>query len=327
MYTVGILFPSYRGSDNIRIMGNYIFGPVPSRRLGFSLGVDIIPSKVCTFDCLYCQIGKTTKLIVQLERYFDPKEVAEAVALAVSKTEVVDFVTFSGSGEPTLNANLGLMIEETKKRLSLPVAVITNGSLLYMEDVRRDLTEADVVLPSLDAVSDDIFRYINRPHSSLKLDIIIEGLRTFRKEFRGQIWLEIMLIKGLNDDDEELLKMKLAAESIEADKIQLNTVVRPPMEETGAGFDPEELERICEIFGPRAEIIGSFQKYVTRAASPGWEEAILSILERRSLSLEDVIRISGVPFSEATRQLKRLERSGLIRSFHFGEGKYFIREK
>jgi wyosine [tRNA(Phe)-imidazoG37] synthetase (radical SAM superfamily) len=308
-------------------MGRYIFGPVPSRRLGFSLGVDIIPPKVCTFDCIYCQIGKTTKLTMQRESYFDPKEVAEAVTLAVSKAEVVDFVTFSGSGEPTINANLGLMIGETKKRLSLPVAVITNGSLLYREDVRRDLAEADVVLPSLDAVSDDIFRYINRPHSDLKLDVIIEGIRTFRKEFHGQIWIEIMLIKGINDYEEELLKMRLITESFEADKIQLNTVVRPPMEETGEGFEPEELERISEMFGPRAEVIGSFQKYVTRAAPPGWEAAILSILERRSLSLEDVIRISGVPFSEATRQMKRLERSGSIRSFHFGDVKYFIKER
>jgi wyosine [tRNA(Phe)-imidazoG37] synthetase (radical SAM superfamily) len=306
-------------------MRQNIFGPVPSRRLGFSLGVDVIPSKVCTFDCVYCQIGKTTKLTMERKRYFEPSDVAEAAALAVSKAEVIDFVTFSGSGEPTLNANLGLMIREVKKRLSLPVVVITNGSLLFKEDVRMDLAEADVVLPSLDAASEDIFRYINRPHSSLRLDAIVEGLRIFRKEFGGQIWLEIMLIKGVNDEDEELLKMKMITDSLGADKIQLNTVVRPPLEEVGEGFEPQQLERACDIFGQRSEIIGSFQKYVTRAAPPGWEEEILSILERRSLSLEDVIRISGVPFSEASRQLKRLEKSGLIKSFHFGEGKYFIK--
>lgn len=312
-------------SDNIRTMSRHIFGPVPSRRLGFSLGVDIIPAKLCTFDCLYCQIGKTTRLTIERERYYDPAEVAEEASLAVAKAERVDYITFSGSGEPTLNANLGLMIKEMKRQLPLPVAVITNASLLFRGDVRRDLSEADVVLPSLDAVSDDIFRYINRPHSSLKIDDLIDGLRSFRKEFEGPIWLEIMLIKGVNDEEDELQRMRTVVESIGADKVQLNTVVRPPTEEVGEEFELEELERVCDVFGTNAEIIGTFQKFVTHPAAPGWEAEVVAILERRSLSLEDVIRISGVPFSEAARQLKRLEKEGLIKSFHFGGSEYFVK--
>jgi wyosine [tRNA(Phe)-imidazoG37] synthetase (radical SAM superfamily) len=308
-------------------MGQFIFGPVPSRRLGFSLGVDVIPAKACTFDCMYCQIGKTTRLTIEREAYFDPVEVAQAAEKACRTAEKVDFITFSGSGEPTLNKNLGAMIREVKHRVSLPVAVITNGSMMWRDDVRADLADADVVLPSLDAVSEDIFRYINRPHSNLKLDMIIEGLTTFRHQYRGQIWLEIMLVKGVNDDREELAKMQTIVDTIEPDKIQLNTVVRPPLEDVGEGFEPEELEEIREILGGRAEIVGSFEKYVTRPAQQGWEEEILSILDRRSLSLEDVIRISGAPFSEAMRGLKKLEKNGLVRSFSFGEGKYFVRER
>ena len=164
--------------------------------------------KYCSFDCIYCQIGKTNYLEIERRRFFDPDEIMNEVIRRVSEVKRVDFVTFSGSGEPTLNSDLGYMIREIKKRTRVPIAVITNGSLLFQEEVRRDLLEADVVLPSLDAASDDIFHYINRPHPLIGLKMIIDGLKEFRRMYKGEIWLEIMMIKDVNDDPEELSKFK-----------------------------------------------------------------------------------------------------------------------
>ncbi len=205
-------------------MAQFVFGPVPSRRLGFSLGVDIIPYKYCCYDCIYCQVGKTTNVEMTRKSFVDPFAVVEEIIDKVNKTERVDYISFSGSGEPTLNADLGKMIEETKKATTIPVAVITNGALLYQPDVRKDLLLADVILPSLDAISEDIFRYINRPHSLNEVDTIIRGLKLMRKEYTGKIWLEVMLIKNVNDTEEELGKLKEIVSDLNVDKLQLNTV-------------------------------------------------------------------------------------------------------
>ena len=167
-------------------MAKFVFGPVPSRRLGFSLGVDIIPSKYCCFDCIYCQIGKTTNKEITRKSFFDPYKIIDEVIEKVKKTSHIDYISFSGSGEPTLNADIGIMIEEIKKITKIPISVITNGALLYQDDVRKDLMLADIVLPSLDAVSEDIFRYVNRPHSALEPDTIIRGLKRFSALVRAE---------------------------------------------------------------------------------------------------------------------------------------------
>ena len=186
----------------------YIYGPVPSRRLGFSLGVDIIPYKVCTLDCIYCQLGKTAHQVVRRQTYFRADDVLEELGDFLSKNPHIDFITFSGSGEPTLNSELGVMIKKLKSMSSIPVAVLTNGTLLSMEDAREDLMGADVVLPSLDAASQHVFKRINRPHESLEIAKIINGLKNFRNMYKGQIWLEIMLVRGVNDNRDELLRIK-----------------------------------------------------------------------------------------------------------------------
>lgn len=201
----------------------YVFGPVPSRRLGYSLGVDIIPPKYCTYDCIYCQIGKTTDKDIRRKSFYDPGLVADEVAGTVASTRV-DVITFSGSGEPTLNSDLGTMIRKVKEKVDTPVAVITNGSLLHEKDVRADLAEADVVLPSLDAVTEEVFRKVNRPQSFLDIGKIIEGLKEFRAGYAKPIWLEIMLIKNINDDPDELRRMVEIVSSLGVDRIQLNTV-------------------------------------------------------------------------------------------------------
>src|SRR5450830_92931 len=225
----------------------HLFGPVPSRRLGFSLGIDIIPAKTCTLNCVYCQLGPTPKLTLERKPYVSAETIIAEVTEFLEKNPRIDFLTFSGSGEPTLNSDLGKMIQGLKKITSIPVAVITNGSLLYRKEVRQDLMAADVVLPSLDAVSGEIFQAVNRPHPNLKPKVMIEGLSKFSREYPGKIWLEVMLVKGINDSKPELEKMRAIIKSLridrvrhsmslaKADKVQLNTVVRPPAEE---GFFP-----------------------------------------------------------------------------------------
>ncbi|HVN97601.1 MAG TPA: radical SAM protein [Syntrophorhabdaceae bacterium] len=303
-------------------MTRFVFGPVPSRRLGFSLGVDVIPSKYCSYDCIYCQIGKTTDKEITRKSFFDPHTIIDEVAEKVKRTSRIDHISFSGSGEPTLNADIGFMIREVKKITSIPVSVITNGAMLYEDEVRRDLMAADVVLPSLDAVSEDLFRYVNRPHPALEVEAILNGLRRFRQEYTGKLWLEVMLMKNVNDDKEELKKFKKVIEDLNADKVQINTVVRPPTEEGLESLTREELDRACRFLGKPCEIICNFEKSVREIDEENWSQRVLTILKRRSLTLDDIVKITGVSLHKAKERLKSLENEGFIKSYIF-DGKTF----
>ncbi len=304
-------------------MNQFVFGPVPSRRLGFSLGVDLISRKHCTYDCIYCQVGKTTCHEVERKRFYDPHAIVKEIVEEVRKRGELDVVTFSGSGEPTLNIDLGLIIEKVKEQIHLPVAVITNGSLLSKPDVRNDLMKADIVLPSLDAVSEDIFRYINRPHYLIDLGATISGLKQFRKEFRGQIWLEVMLIKNVNDDFEELKKLKEIIASINVDKVQLNTVVRPPVDQNANRLEKEELEGIARMLGSGCEVVCDFNKISEQNTEEDWSDTILEIIRRRALSVDDIMRITGMPFDLVKSRLAHLERIGEVKSYTLGEDIFY----
>jgi wyosine [tRNA(Phe)-imidazoG37] synthetase (radical SAM superfamily) len=234
----------------------YIFGPVPSRRLGRSLGIDLVPYKTCTFDCIYCDLGRTTHKTASRQSYVPPEEIHYELERALSDSEKrPDFVTLSGSGEPTLNTAIGEVIRGVKEITSLPVAVITNSSFLSLEEVRKDVAKADLVVPSLDAVTPALFEYINRPHPSLNIKQIVAGLIQFRRQYRGQIWLEILFCRGVNDSREEVEKMRAVIERIEPDRIQLNTPVRPPAEDFAFPLTLAQLEEIRGRFGDKAEII------------------------------------------------------------------------
>lgn len=290
----------------------HVFGPVPSRRLGYSLGVDIIPPKHCSFDCVYCQIGRTTHVETVRKSFYDPRIVVEQVLEKVACAGTVDVITFSGSGEPTLNSDLGFMIRQIKKGTSVPVVVITNGSLLPLHEVREDLMPADMVLPSLDAVSQDIFERINRPHPSLEINAVIEGLKTFRREFKGRIWLEIMFIKHINNDIQNLNTMVEIVSSLNMDRVQLNTVTRPPSEPSAVRLTKGELDRICRMFGPACEIISTFGKTADIHVETTAASLILETLKRRPLTLDDIVRITGMSHFDAKTRLNILEKEGLI---------------
>ncbi len=294
---------------------SYIFGPVPSRRLGLSLGVDVIPKKVCTLDCVYCEVGMTDKRALRRREYFPAEAILAEIEESLAGRSALDHITFSGSGEPTLNARLGEIIRAVKQMTSIPVAVITNGTLCSLEDVRYDLAAADIVLPSLDAVSQDVFEKINRPHPQLQINQIIEGLGEFRREYKGKIWLEIMIVKGYNDRESEVLRLREAVRLIQPDKIQLNTVVRPP---SVAGVSPVSEARMKEIqamFGEGCEIIGTFDKHVAEDEGNSSATEILALLERRAMTLEGLADSQRVGREQIVDALRGLKEAGLIVAF------------
>lgn len=236
----------------------YIYGPVKSRRIGFSLGLSLTPYKVCSFNCVYCQLGQTTEKTTQRKEYIKISEIIDELKawLANNPDEAknLNYITLSGSGEPTLNTGIQDLIREIKKVTAIPVAVITNASLLNDASLRREIMAADLIVPSLDAVSPEIFAKVDRPHEDIKIENIIDGLISLKKEFKGKIWLEVMLCRGINDDIRQIRKIKEVADRINPDKIQINSPVRSS-EPDILPVDKAKLEKIKEILGDRAEII------------------------------------------------------------------------
>ncbi len=236
----------------------YIYGPVKSRRLGLSLGVSLSPYKVCNFDCIYCQLGRTKELTAQRLEYAKIDEVInELKSWFVNNTEdasALNYITISGLGEPTLNIKIGDAIKEIRKITNLNIAVITNASLLNNIEVRQALSEADLIVPSLDTVSFKVFIKLKQPHPDVKIDDIINGLINLRKEFKGKIWLEVMLLSRVNDDLRQIKKLREVVRLINPDKVQLNSPLRT--QAPGVLFvDKRKLEKIREIFGDRCEIV------------------------------------------------------------------------
>ncbi len=291
----------------------YLFGPVPSRRLGLSLGVDIVPFKVCTLDCVYCQLGKTTKKSIERKDYVTVEAVLNELKKRLAEGLEADYITISGSGEPTLNSQLGKIIDSIKKTTDIPVAILTNGTLLYRADVRSDCTKADVVLPSLDAGDEQTFEKINRPHKDIDIEKLIDGLCTFRKEFGGQIWLEVFLVEGFNTDNKQIAKIKDAVERIKPDKVQLNTAVRPTAEPGVNRVSAEKLRTIAGELGENCEVIADFSpKYGGKHSES--KEYVLSMLKRRPCSLNDICSGLGISRNEALKYISHFQHEGVIDS-------------
>lgn len=300
----------------------YIYGPVPSRRLGFSLGVDIVPYKTCTLDCIYCQLGRTTNNGVERQSFAPREEIIEEIRKSISSGHDIDFITFSGSGEPTLNSDVGNLIHEVKKITSIPVAVLTNGTLLFREDVQKDLLEPDAVLPSLDAASQRIFRSINRPHDSLKIETIIDGLKRFRKFYKGSIWLEVMLVKGFNDERAELSRIKKMLTEIKPNKIHLNTVIRPPSETCAYPLNSAEMMAIKYFLGENCEIIAEFHGKRNREAQE-IEDYIIEMTKRRPVTIVDIANVIGISEANAKQMIKRLKAKSRLKEKQYQGKKYY----
>ena len=307
---------------------SFAYGPVPSRRLGLSLGISIIPAKTCTLDCIYCQCGKTTKKTLERRSFFPIDDILAAVRAAV-RPSPPDFLTFSGEGEPTLNQDIGRIIRQLKREFSIPVAVITNSTLLTDPQVRRDLSAADLVIPSLDAADQRTFARTDRNHRDLSVADIIEGLKLFRRSFRGKIWLEMMLVKGVNDSVEHVVALRKAAWEIKPDRVQLNTVVRPPAEESAKPLSHDDLEQIQCLFGPNTDIIASGasvprpSSIVPRPRRGDPDAAILATVQGRPVTKLDLVCSLGVAPREIEAALRRLLRSKRIKPVEFRDKTFY----
>ena len=311
-------------------MYKYLFGPVPSRRLGISLGVDLVTHKICSLDCIYCECGETTNLTLDRKNYVPYDEVIKELDHYFQNNPDPDYITFSGSGEPCLNKHIGDVLDFIKKKKKdISVAVLTNGTLLSQKNVRAALLKADLVIPSLDAASDAVFQKINRPAQKIDIKEYIQGLSDFRDEYSGKISLEIFILPGINDNREEVLQLKEACKKIRPDVIQLNTLDRPGVVTGIRPADEDELHGIVELFKPlNVEIIASaVQRKNVQSYRNDMESAILETIHRRPCTLEDLASILGTHVNEINKYLAYLEQNNKIESLRQARGLFYQTKK
>jgi wyosine [tRNA(Phe)-imidazoG37] synthetase (radical SAM superfamily) len=299
----------------------YLYGPVPSRRLGSSLGVDLVPHKVCSFDCIYCQLGKTTHKTTQRREYVPAHEVLDEVKNFIGAGHKCDYITLAGSGEPTLNSRIGWMINEIKNLTDIPVAVLTNTSLIADAKIKVEISQADLVLPSLDAVTQKMFEQINRPYPGLKISDIMEGLIKFNRKSSGEVWLEVMLIEGFNNDAKEIKSIQRAIHMLKPNKIHLNTVVRPASEVYAQPLTEDDIGAIAATLG--AEVIADFKRKDVHTYKGDKEELMLNLLKRRPCTISDISSALGLHENEVIKYVEVLFREGIIEVSNSGGKKYF----
>ena len=307
-------------------MYKYLFGPVPSRRLGMSLGVDLVPHKVCSLNCIYCECGSTTNLTLERKEYIPYDDVIKELNHYFCNSPAPDYITFSGSGEPTLNSRIGDVLQFIKlKKPEIPVAVLTNGTLLSDKQVRKELLDADVVLPSLDTASDLTFRKINRPLRELNIRDYLKGLQDFRNEYKGKIWLEVLILPGYNDNTKDLELLKEAFIDIKPDSVQINTLDRPGTVDDLRPATKMELQRVADFWNlenveiiaaaPERKDIGSYRKDM--------ETAILETIYRRPCTLDDLAKILGSHINEVNKYLDVLEAEDKIKIVRQKRGVFY----
>ncbi|NMC27270.1 MAG: radical SAM protein, partial [Syntrophomonadaceae bacterium] len=264
----------------------YIYGPVPSRRLGLSLGISPIPKKTCNYSCIYCQLGRTDRMTNTRQMFFPVSSIMAEFDDILKQHLKFDVVTIVGEGEPVLYAGLGDLILEIKTRTDKPVAVITNGSLLFDQRVQLEISKADIILPTLDAYDEASFRRINRPHRSLHFEEVLGGLKEFSKKYQGQLWIEIMLLKGINDDDTTLPKYADILKQIRYSKVYLNTPVRPPAEAYVLAIEPERMQSAARILGAIPIDVLHSQGFHSEIKDD--YAAILSIIKRHPMNQHEI---------------------------------------
>jgi len=284
----------------------YTFGPVPSRRLGRSLGIDFVPFKTCSYDCIYCQLGRTTAKIIERREYFSVDAVVNEVKEKLKKVSPPDYITLSGSGEPTLHSRISDIISGIKEISDVPVAVLTNGSLLWIDAVRDAISGADLIMPSLDAGSEETFLRVNRPHSGILFKEMIEGLRLLREEFKGPVWLEVFITGGVTDTENEISKIKNLVDYIAPELVQLNTTVRTPAEEFAGLVNREKMEEISAFFGRNCEVIADYTKVHSLGEFSSRREDVLELVKLRPCSIDDISAGLGLHLNEVVKYVQEL---------------------
>jgi wyosine [tRNA(Phe)-imidazoG37] synthetase (radical SAM superfamily) len=290
----------------------YVFGPVPSRRLGLSLGVDLIPHKTCSFDCLYCQVGRTTARSIVPEPYAPVGAVVEEIRQKLLKRRP-DVITLAGSGEPTLHSQIGEVVNAVKDITDIPVVLLTNGSLFWKDEVRKRALKADIIMPTLTSALETTFRTVHRPHADLRLDRIVRGLKQLRREYAGRLFLEVVFLAGINDTDAEVAGLRELVADIDPDKVQINTVIRPPADAEALPLDRKRLEEIKVAFGEKAEIVADVPSKGQAGKAVRKAEDVLEMLTRRPLKQRDVEKTLGLSPEDAADLLKGLLIKGYIR--------------
>lgn len=285
----------------------YLFGPVPSRRLGRSLGVDILPLKTCTQNCIYCQLGKDAPQTLHRKEYAPVEAVLKELEAKIAEGLKADYITISGSGEPTLHSQLGELIESIRNLTDIPIAIITNSTLLSDPAVRADCCKADVVLPSLDAGDMETFTKMNHPHPDLNFEKFVNGLIQFRSEYEGQIWLEVFFCHGINTDAKSIQNIAKQIPRINPDKVQINTSVRPIVHAEAARVSKEQLNEIAAKLGPSVEVITDFSKHTATENRTADPQVILEMLRRRPCTLDDLCDGLNLPKDRLADMLVKLE--------------------
>lgn len=289
----------------------HVFGPVPSRRLGRSLGIDLVPFKTCSYDCIYCQLGKTTDKTVERREYVPLNAVLSELRRKLEQCRP-DYITLSGSGEPTLYAPIGKLIRGIKTRTKIPVAVLTNGSLLWDRDVQDALLSADVVVPSLDAGDDAAFQHVNRPHPSISFDRMVGGLVEFRKRYSKTVWLEVFLLGGITAIKTEVTKIAKITKHIRPDRIQLNTVTRPPAEDFAFPVSCKRMNHFCRAFGGKAEVIAEYKGRTGKGVVAPDNDDVLALLGRRPCTLKDIADGLKLHPAQVAKTLEHLRDDGKV---------------
>ena len=281
----------------------HVYGPVPSHRLGRSLGVDLVPFKTCAYNCIYCQLGRTTDLTITRREYVPVEQILVQLKEKLRTGPTPDYVSLAGSGEPTLHARIGKLIAGIKRLTRIPVAVLTNGLLLSMRDIQDALMEADLVLPSLDAGDADLFRLVDRPHAQIEFDAMVDGLAVFRERFTKPVWLEVMLLAGITGIRAEVEKIAALARRIRPERVQINTITRPPCEEFAYPVSPDVMAAFARLFGRGASVVSEHRP--RRAAGSGTlaDGDILALLTRRPCTARGISDGLGLHLGEVTKRL------------------------
>lgn len=298
----------------------HIFGPVLSRRLGRSLGVDLTPLKTCTLNCLYCQLGRTTALTIERKSYVPVMEVFEELRHWRETGGTADCVTLSGSGEPTLHKDFGDVLSFIKRELGLPAVLLSNGTLFHLPDVRAAAQNADIVKVSLSAWDEASFQQIHRPHPTLSFEAHVEGIRAFREVFSGLLWVEVFLIAGIHTED-LVRRLAAIAERLRPDAVHLNTAVRPPAEPEVRPFSREEMEALSPLFKPPAIVVARFSSGQPSTGELS-AERMLDVLRRHPATIQQLAAAFGVAPEAVEARANELVRAGRIRVEPREDGDY-----